>query len=113
MTFRLRSILTMRGCCQRWLVGLAVGFGPILTADQARADEKENEVCASAAEEAQGLQREGKLTQAREKLVLCARASCPAFIRKDCTGWLTEVDKSMPSIVVRATDANSRDVAGV
>jgi hypothetical protein len=109
MTLRLRLRSNMRQRSLAAVCGVAIlaVAGPVL------ADEKENEICANAAEDAQGLQREGKLTQARDKLVACARASCPAFIRKDCSGWLADVDKSMPSVVVRAVDAQNRDLANV
>jgi hypothetical protein len=73
----------------------------------------EVDTCANAAEESQALRKDGKLTQAKEKLIICARSSCPAFIQKDCANWLSEVDKTMPSIVLRALDSKGRDVSAV
>jgi hypothetical protein len=34
-------------------------------------------------------------------------------VRSDCAKWLTEVEAALPSIVVKAIDAQGRDVAGV
>jgi len=71
------------------------------------------DACANAAEESQSLRKDGKLTLAREKLLVCARSTCPAFIQKDCATWLAEVDKNLPSIVLRAIDAKGKDVTAV
>jgi hypothetical protein len=89
-------------------------LGVTLVTSASRADEPVNvETCANAAEESQALRRDGKLTQARRALVTCARAGCPAFIRKDCTGWLAEVERNLPSVVIRAIDAKGKDLTKV
>jgi hypothetical protein len=74
----------------------------------AAADEKV--ACATAAVTAQQQRADGKLRDARLSLHLCAREVCPGVVRNDCTQWLTEVEASLPTIVLRATDARGQDV---
>jgi hypothetical protein len=78
-----------------------------LSASPARADTIEE--CASASEQGQVLRDKGELRAARALLVKCAAAACPGIIRKDCSEWLEEVDRKMPSITPRARDAAGRD----
>ncbi len=74
------------------------------------ADDKQ--ACAEAAQEAQSLRDAAKLSAAREKLLFCARQACPKVVRGDCAGWLEEVDRAMPIVVVQARDAAGRDLDG-
>lgn len=69
--------------------------------------------CVAASEQAQQLRDEGKLKQAREQMLACAKDSCPQAIRKDCSAWLAALDTSMPSIVLSAQDATRHDVIHV
>jgi len=69
--------------------------------------------CASAAGRAQELRDTGKYKAARQELVACGREECPSAIRRDCLGWLNEVNQSSPTIVVRARDAQNADLADV
>ena len=75
------------------------------------ADEKQ--VCVRAVERAQIERLDGKLRAARDGFVMCARAVCPDAIRADCTRWVTEVEASLPTIVIDARWADGRDVAGL
>jgi hypothetical protein len=76
---------------------------------QEKLDKKE---CPGAAEKTQRLRSEGKLREAREQAVLCARAQCPGVIRRDCEPWLSEIDAALPTIVVGAKDGG-KDVIDV
>ncbi len=76
---------------------------------QEKLDKKE---CPGAAEKTQRLRGEGKLREAREQAVICARAQCPGVIRKDCEPWLSEIDAALPTIVVGAKDGG-KDVLDV
>jgi hypothetical protein len=80
-------------------------------AGSARADDKD--VCIRSVEHAQVARLDGKLREAREGFVTCARAVCPEAIRTDCTRWVTEVDASLPSVVFDAIWADGRDVPGL
>jgi serine/threonine-protein kinase len=88
------------------LAALSVGL-------PARSAEPTKQQCVAANDAAQDLRQSGKLRQAREKLVLCSAASCPAIVRDDCVQRLTEVDAAMPSIVFEAKDAAGNDLAAV
>jgi hypothetical protein len=86
----------------------------LLVAGEARlraADEKE--VCIRAVEHAQVARLDGKLREAREGFVTCARAVCPEAIRQDCTRWVTDVDASLPSVVFEAMWVDGRDAIGM
>ncbi len=66
--------------------------------------------CIDAATKGQDLRDEGHLVRARQELRKCADKGCPAQIRSDCTGWLAEIDKRVPSLVFRAVGPNGDDV---
>jgi hypothetical protein len=90
------------------VLALAIGSA---TPSARAADEKE--ACVRAVDRAQVARFDGKLREAREGLVICARTVCPNAIRDDCTRWLAEVDASLPSVVVEAVWADGRDVTGL
>jgi hypothetical protein len=98
----LRSATVALVCLAASLVGGAAS---------ARDDEKQ--ACARASEEAQQLRSEGRPKEARDRLLVCARDTCPGIVRKDCTLWLAEVTAALPSVVVAAKDAQGQDVVTV
>ncbi|MET0390528.1 MAG: hypothetical protein ABW321_31440 [Polyangiales bacterium] len=65
--------------------------------------------CVVAANESQQDRDDGRLREARRKMVLCASDACPANLRKDCREWLADVDARLPTIVVRVVDEAERD----
>ncbi|MFS8069891.1 MAG: hypothetical protein ACMG6S_26295 [Byssovorax sp.] len=77
----------------------------------ARADEVR--ACVAASEQAQLRRDEGKLKLAREQMLMCARESCPAPVRKDCAAWLAALDASVPTIVLSAQDEGKHDLFDV
>lgn len=52
------------------------------------------------------------LLAGREQLLVCARA-CPDQLRASCGRWLGEIERALPSIVVKAKDAAGHDVLDV
>ena len=76
------------------------------------ADERDKEACIRAVEHAQVARIDGKLREAREGFVTCARAVCPEAIRQDCTRWVTDVDASIPSVVFEAVWVDGHDATG-
>jgi len=72
-----------------------------------------SDACLDAYEQGQVLRQDGKLRAAREKLLVCAAASCPRVTTTDCARWLGETDQSLPTIVVHATDASGRELVDV
>ena len=73
----------------------------------------EKEACVAAYEATQTMRKEGTLTEAREKALFCAQDGCPAVIRDDCTAWVSDIEKSIPSIVLSVSDATGKDVVDV
>jgi hypothetical protein len=95
---------------------IALASLALLVAGETRAraaDEKDKDVCIRAVEHAQVARLDGKLREAREGFVTCARAVCPEAIRQDCTRWVTDVDASMPSVVFEAVWADGHDATGM
>lgn len=68
--------------------------------------------CVTAYEKAQTERADRHFKVARAELVACT-TSCPATIQAQCVGWLGEVDKAMPSVVVRARLDGGQDTADV
>ncbi len=93
----------MRECVAKIVFVLA-----LVAPSAARADTTDQ--CIASAEEAQRLRRVARLRAARQELISCARGVCPAAIARDCKRWLTEVEGSLPSIVVRVVDSGGHDV---
>lgn len=75
------------------------------------ADDKQ--VCLEAYDKSQTLRQEDKLVGAREQLLICARNVCPEILRKDCTQWLDDVDRSLPTIVLAVKDSRGQDLVDV
>jgi hypothetical protein len=82
---------------------LALALFAALPVTSARATD--TKVCDAAYEQAQAARDAKQLTLARDQLRVCARAKCPAFMVKDCTGWLAEVEAHLPTVVLVALDA--------
>lgn len=74
---------------------LAVSHAGAAEADDS---DKNGNACVEAYESAQEQRLSGSLKSARARMEVCAMASCPAFIRDDCTKWRGEVDAELPSV---------------
>jgi hypothetical protein len=93
------------------LVTSMLALALVLTPKLALADDKAD--CFDAAEKAQRLKNEKKITSARPVLLICSRDICPQQVRVDCVKWLGEVDNSTSTVVVRARDADGHDLIDV
>ena len=88
----------------RCLVVVALGSALAAFAERSHADDKSGAApskaaCLSAYEETQTSRSAGKLGRAREQAIVCAAAQCPKAISTECTAWLGEIDKALPSVV--------------
>jgi hypothetical protein len=90
-------------------VCLAALIEPAL-APVARAADKPALACIRAAEDGQAARDANQFLRARELFAVCAAPECPAVLRKDCTSWLEEVKRRIPSIVVSVRDRGGHDV---
>lgn len=66
--------------------------------------------CVDASTEGQTSRDAGELLSARDKFRICSRDACPGVVRSSCTTWLSEVEQQLPSIVIRAADAENADI---
>ncbi|WP_437756270.1 hypothetical protein [Sorangium sp. So ce1389] len=71
------------------------------------------EACFTASEEGQRLRDEGRLREARARFISCGSAACPALVRSDCAGWLSDVTARLPTLILSAEDEQGQDVADV
>jgi hypothetical protein len=70
-------------------------------------------VCLDAVAKGQALRDGHKLIEAREQFRLCAVPACPAVLQHDCTSWIEDADKAIPTVVLSAKDASGNDVFDV
>ncbi len=88
-----------------------LGLTLVLAAAPALADDKAD--CVHASEKAQALGDQGKLTQAREQLLVCGRDVCPGPVKKDCAEQLDTVTRRIPTVVVQAKAPSGNDAIAV
>ena len=80
----------------------------LVAADARAADDQER--CLSNSEDAQRLRYRGRLREARERFLACARAECPAVVQQDCEHSLADVEARLPTVILAARDSRGRDV---
>lgn len=83
---------------------LAVSLTPGLAA----ADE--TAACLASYEQAQQSRKESHLLDARRELSRCAADACPAIVRRDCLGWLRDLEPTIPSVVVSVRTESGVDL---
>jgi hypothetical protein len=76
----------------------------------AAAADKATLACIQSAEEGERARKAGELLHARELFAQCSAHECPTMLRKDCSSWLEDADRQVPSIVLGAHDGEGRDV---
>lgn len=86
---------------------VAVGLSLVAWTTGSWAQDKE--ACLDAASKAQKLRSSHWLVEAREQLRICASSTCPTAVQSDCTGWLAEVERSLPTVVVGAKSPGGAD----
>jgi hypothetical protein len=91
------------------VLGLSLLFPAM--APEALADDRAP--CFDAALQGQMLRDQHKLIEARAQFLVCAHPECPTGMHSDCAGWLDAVERSMPTVVLAATDGNGASIADV
>ncbi len=86
-------------------LALVLAAAPALAADR--------KACIQAADDGQKLRDDGKLSDARDKFLVCADKGCPAAVSKQCLEWVAEVDHDTPTIAFRAKDPSGKEVFDV
>lgn len=74
---------------------------------------EDKHACVRASDRGQELRDSGKLRAARQEFVSCARAACPSIVRSFCAVRIDDVERALPTVVVRARDASGGDVVDV
>ena len=87
--------------------------GLLLTPAAASGADPTTADCLSGADRALDLRGAHKLRAAREKLLICAAASCPGDVRNECMRRLDQVNAAIPTIVFETKDGAGNDVRGV
>jgi hypothetical protein len=72
-----------------------------------------DQACGSAYMQSQLQRRQSLLRAARESLLVCSNASCPASVRGDCARWLGEVEAAVPTVVFSVKGPNGEDLTAV
>jgi len=70
-----------------------------------------DDACFDAYEKTQRLRNNGKLTEARDQALLCARPECPALLKKDCAQWSDEIGRTLATVVFSAKDEKGQELA--
>jgi hypothetical protein len=95
------------------LLAVAVTSTTLLIPANAKAADPTTADCLGATDEALKLGNEHKLRAERAQLLVCAAASCPADIAKDCTGRIEQLNAQIPTIIFTAKDGSGADLSGV
>lgn len=69
--------------------------------------------CTQAYVSGQHLMRSTHLLDAQAALLLCARDPCPTALRPECSQWLAEVQRALPSVVIAVKSAAGEDLRDV
>lgn len=94
------------------ITATAVALVTLAASVPSRADDDDPASCIAASEDGQKLRNAGQYLRARTSFTACAHEACPAQIRGDCLGWLDDLDKKMPTVVLSARDSGT-DVSDV
>lgn len=79
-------------------VVIAIGLSPALAVAQSKQE------CADAYIAGQVARKEGRLREARGRFDLCAKASCPDSLQRDCQPWRAELEHDIPTLAITVTD---------
>jgi len=85
----------------------------VLSSARARAADPTTADCLTASDSAVTLSSQHKLRAARGQWLICASASCPADIRKECFRHVEEVNAAIPTIIFEPKNVAGRDVGAV
>jgi hypothetical protein len=70
--------------------------------------------CIASNNEAADLRSQHHLLAARDGYLACASASaCPAMVREECGQALTELNSTIPTLIIAVVDDQKRDLSGV
>ncbi len=91
----------------------AAALGMAVMPQLAQGAEPTVDDCLAASDASLKLDGAHKLRAERVQLLICASASCPNEIRKECVRRVDDVNQAIPSIVFEAKDSAGRDLIAV
>lgn len=94
------------------LAALLFGVGPAHAQPMPSPAETKQQ-CIAAYEATQSLRESGKLVEAREQAIVCARSECPKALNSECIVWVGEIEKSTPTVVFTAKAPDGSDITTV
>ncbi|MBK9001553.1 MAG: hypothetical protein IPM35_38020 [Myxococcales bacterium] len=92
----------------RVVFGSLAVFGALCLAPPAARADTTKQACVQAYVDAQRLRKADKLSEARQKLELCADDACPATVKKDCKAWVDENERDQPTLALSALDLDGK-----
>jgi hypothetical protein len=98
---------------RRRVIAAVLALGSALNSAHARAADPANRECLAASEASLKADNEHKLRAERSALLICAAASCPAEIRRECIRRVDEVNAALPTIIFVAKDTAGTDLSAV
>lgn len=96
-----------------WVVGDVSSAQATDESSEPPSEEDVIDACVATYEQAQRHRNHGEMIEAREALMVCSRDHCPDIARTDCTTWLAEVRRDIPTVVVGARFPDGRDAIDV
>lgn len=66
------------------------------------------DACIASYESSQELRIDKKLIEARAQAAVCMQDGCPQVARRHCADWLVELDRAIPTVVVKFVDATGQ-----
>ena len=84
--------------------------GASVSASLPTSPEEIRKLCLARHVHAQVARRNGELLDARADLLLCSRPACPGVVRADCSDWYSEVNRTIPSVVIAARSEKGDEV---
>ena len=94
-------------------LAVMVAVGALFVAGSPRtavAADRSSLACIQSAEEGESARSSADLIRARELFTRCSARDCPSVLRRDCTTWLDETERQIPSVVLGAHDAHGADL---
>jgi hypothetical protein len=94
-------------------VGCGLLVASLLASASAKAESSVVQACLAANESSIAARKAHKLRAARADLLVCAAATCPNDIQKECLRRVDEVSSAIPYVVFQAVDLTGHDLSEV
>jgi hypothetical protein len=100
----IRRTLQISACGGALLLCTTPGKSEPDSSAPAPVSKEKRAACKAAYKGARQLEQSAKLRQARDMLLTCAKATCGALLKQQCTNLYLQLDQDIPSVVPLVTD---------